>query len=104
MSKRPQRRNISCLGPSDISDEDILKAMKEIEGYLDITPGDAKDIYRLAYRHAIERLTHLVKAGSVMTKAVVSVKRDTPLEEVAELMAGHGISGVPVANRCPSNK
>lgn len=46
--------------PMDISDDDILKAMKDISGYLDITPGDFKEIYLFAYRHAVERLTHSV--------------------------------------------
>ena len=39
-----------------MSDEDILDAMKSIPGYLDITPGDFKEIFRYAYRHAIERM------------------------------------------------
>ena len=45
----------------DISDDDIFKAMKEIPGYLDTTPGDFKDLYRFAYKQTIERLTRSVK-------------------------------------------
>ena len=82
--------------PMDISDDDILKAMKEISGYLDITPGDFKEIYRFAYRHAVDRLTHSLTAGEVMTTDVVFVKRDDPLETAAAIMARHGIAGVPV--------
>jgi len=82
--------------PMDISDDDILKAMKEISGYLDITPGDFKEIYRFAYRHAVDRLTYSVTAGKVMTTDVVFVKKDDSLETAAETMARHGIAGVPV--------
>ena len=82
--------------PMDISDNDILKAMKNISGYLDITPGDFKEIYRFAYRHAVERLRHSVRAKDVMTKDVVFVRKDTSLEEVADLLNLHLISGVPV--------
>lgn len=82
--------------PMDISDDDILKAMKDISGYLDITTGDFKEIYRLAYRHAVDRLIHSVTAGEVMTTDVVFVKRDDPLETAAQIMARHGIAGVPV--------
>ena len=82
--------------PMDISDDDILKAMKEISGYLDITPGDFKEIYRFAYQHAVDRMTHSVTAGEVMTTDVVFVKKDDPLETAAEIMARHGIAGVPV--------
>ncbi len=82
--------------PMDISDDDILKAMKDISGYLDITPGDFKEIYRIAFKHAVERLTYSITAKDVMTRAVVFVKKDTSLEEVADILDRHLISGVPV--------
>ncbi len=90
--------NHQCLdtGPTDISDDDIFKAMKDIGGYLDITPGDFKEIYRFAYRHALDRMAHSVTAGEVMTTDVVFVKEDDTLETAAEIMARHGIAGVPV--------
>ncbi len=81
--------------PVDISDDDIYDAMKEIPGYLDITPGDFKEVYRFAYQHAVERFSS-VKAGAAMVREVISVTRKTPLVQVAEAMARHGVSGVPV--------
>ena len=83
----------------EISDDDIYQAMKDIQGYLDITPADLKDVYRFAYRHAVERLTRSVRARDIMTVQVSSVKRKTPLTEVAALMADKGISGVPVLEK-----
>ena len=88
----------SCI-PVDISDADVYAAMKDISGYLDITPGDFKDLYLKAYQHAVQRLTQAVKARDVMTREVASVGRDTPLTEVAEIMARRGISGVPVIDQ-----
>jgi CBS domain-containing protein len=82
--------------PLDISDEDVLEAMKDIKGYVDITPGDFKTLYRLALKHAIHRLTYSVKAREVMTRKVIFVRRDTPSGDVANLMANQGIAGVPV--------
>ena len=81
---------------ADISDEDIVEAMKDIPGYLDITPGDFKEVYQMAYRHALSRIAGSVKAKDVMTRKVFSVKRDTSVEEIAELLAQNSISGVPV--------
>ncbi len=40
---------VCAPGPTEIPDEDILKAMKEMEGYLDITAGDFTAFYRHAY-------------------------------------------------------
>jgi CBS domain-containing protein len=82
----------------DISDKDIYEAMKDIPGYLDVTPQDLKEIYRRAYQHAVERLTRSTKARDVMTKEVISVGPETPLSEVARAMAKRGISGVPVVD------
>lgn len=82
----------------DISDDDIFAAMKEISGYLDITPGDFKEVYLLAFRHAQERLQRQVTAREIMTREVAWVRMHTPLQEVAELMAGRGVSGVPVVD------
>lgn len=80
----------------DISDDDIYAAMKEIQGYLDITPSDLKEIYRHAFRHAQLRINRPITAATIMTRIVYHVSVDTPLGEVAELMAHNGVSGVPV--------
>lgn len=82
----------------EMSDEDILAAMKSISGYIDITPSDFQEIYGIAYRHAIERLSHLVKAEDIMTRKVVSVGPDTPLSEAARRMDEMNVSGVPVVD------
>jgi CBS domain-containing membrane protein len=89
-NKGPDRRT------TDISDKDIYDAMKDIHGYLDVTPQDIKEIYLLAYRHAIERLANSVRAKDIMMEEVVVIGPETPIGEIAEVMARHGISGVPV--------
>ncbi len=94
MSKHPDKEKFSYN--MEISDKDINEAMKDIPGYLDITTGDFKELYRLTYRHALKRIEESIKAGDIMTSEVVSVQRETPLTEVAKLMAEQGVSGVPV--------
>lgn len=84
--------------PLEMSDEDVYEAMKKIPGYLDITPDDFKEVYVLAFRHAVERLTRSAKAKDVMTKEVVYVTGETTLKEVARTMARQAISGVPVVD------
>jgi len=41
----------------------------------------------------------MLKAKDVMTKTVISVRRDTPAEEALELLLEHKISGVPVVEK-----
>jgi CBS domain-containing membrane protein len=82
----------------DLKDEDIYEAMRAIPGYLDITPGDFKELYSLAYRHALERLSRAITAAEIMTTDVVAVHPDTPVSEVAAAMGQRGVSGVPVVD------
>ncbi|MBI5639973.1 MAG: CBS domain-containing protein [Nitrospirae bacterium] len=82
----------------DVSDQDILEAMKEIQGYLDITPADFQEIYSRAFRHALDRIAGAVKARDVMTRGVISARVDDSLDLVAELMAREGIAGLPVVD------
>ncbi|MDI6853730.1 MAG: CBS domain-containing protein [Deltaproteobacteria bacterium] len=97
MRKKPAESNISPPRPP-LTDDDIYEAMKKIPGYLDITPGDFKEVYRLAYEHALERLTTSVQVRDIMARQVVSVSADAPLAEVAEVMGRNGVSGVPVVD------
>jgi len=84
--------------PIDISDDDVLEAMKTISGFLDITPGDFREIYIFAYQQALERFNKSIKAKHIMTTTVVSVPEETSPLEAAELMATHNISGLPVVD------
>lgn len=93
-----QKKSITSCVPVDISDRDIYEAMSEVPGYLDITPGDFKEVYRKAYEHAVRRLTRSTKVEEVMSVDVIVALTETPLAEVAELMARHKVSGVPVLN------
>jgi CBS domain-containing protein len=79
-----------------ITDEDIVEAMKKIPGYLDITPSDFMEIYRVAFDHALSRLKTAIRAEEIMTRPVIFVHEHSPLPEVVKTMSGHGISGVPV--------
>jgi len=81
-----------------MSDDDVLAAMKKIGGYIDITPRDFREIYYIAYRHAMEQINQSVLAKDIMTTPVIHVQTDTKLTEAADLMAKANISGVPVVN------
>ena len=85
--------------PVDMADEDIIAAMKKMQGYIDITPADFMEIYRFAYNHAVDRIARSVSAEDVMTREVITVYEDTTLTETAERMAEANISGLPVVDR-----
>ncbi len=54
----------------ELSDDDILDAMRHIPGYIDITTSDFRAIYHLAHAHALERLFSSIRAGRLMRTGV----------------------------------
>ncbi len=96
-AKMQENRKIQSV-PVEISEEDVVEAMKAIQGYLDITPGDFKEIYQVAYSSAIKRLLTSRKAADLMTKAVQLVSQEMDLVKAAALLAEKQISGAPVVD------
>ena len=92
-------KNQAQILPMEISEEDVIEAMKSIQGYLDITPGDFKEVYQVAYALAIKRLLTAVKASDLMTKPVQLVNQEMPLVQAAALLAEKRISGAPVVDQ-----
>lgn len=91
--------NLRECAPVDISDDDVMEAMKSMQGYIDITPADFREVYRIAYVLAQDRLMHALKAVDIMTSPVHAVHVDTDLIATATLLAEKGISGAPVLDR-----
>lgn len=91
-------KNTCTPCPVDISEKDILEAMAEIDGYLDITPADFILIYKISYQHAVHRLSGNVKARDVMSRKVIHVTEDASLKEAARIMAENNITGLPVVD------
>lgn len=85
----------------ELTDDDILDAMRHISGYLDITTEDFRSIYHLAHRHALERLFVGVTAGRLMRSAIEPLHPNTTLDRAARTLADSGYKGLPVvdANR-----
>ena len=84
--------------PVDISEQDVVEAMKRISGYIDITPGDFKEVYQSAYALAIKRLLDSLTADKIMTIAVIFVDQEMALVGAADLLAEKQISGCPVVS------
>lgn len=82
----------------DLSDEDILDAMRRIPGYLDITTGDFREIYHLAHTHAVERMFRNVRAGSLMRIGIEPLHPDTRMDEAARMLARQRRKSLPVVD------
>ena len=94
----PERNNAQSLSV-EILEQDVIEAMKAIQGYIDITPGDFKEVYQVAYDLAIKRMLTALKASDLMTQPVQMVNQEMALVEAAAFLAKKEISGAPVVNQ-----
>lgn len=82
----------------DLSDDDILDAMRQIPGYLDITTADFREVYLLAQRHATDRLFRGARAGRLMRSGIEPLRPDQRMDEAARLLASQGLKSLPVVD------
>ena len=85
-------------GLVDLTEEDVLDAMRSMQGYVDITPGTFREIYSLAYDLALKRIRTRGKAGEIMSSPVHCLHCEMSVSEAAKFMADLGISGAPVVD------
>lgn len=81
-----------------LSDEDILDAMRNISGYLDITTEDFREVYEIAHRHAADRLLGGLRAERLMRTDVAALAPGMMLDEAARTMVRSGYKALPVAD------
>lgn len=87
-------------GPSaETTDSDIMEAMRELDSFMDITPSDARELFRVAQAQTVKRLRQSTRVRDLMTSGPIVLKPDTPLPEAAGVLAEAGISGAPVVSR-----
>ncbi|MDR3394360.1 MAG: CBS domain-containing protein [Parasulfuritortus sp.] len=82
----------------ELSDEDILDAMKHFEGYVDVFSDDFRAIYHHAHHHAVRRLTAGLKAEKLMRRNVPLLSPDLTLDLAAQTIVQSGYKGLPVVD------
>lgn len=86
----------NCCTAIDISELDVIAAMKAIQGYIDISPGDFREVFQVAYTHALQRIKDFIKARDIMTKPAHCVELHMDLIQAATFLADKRFSGAPV--------
>ncbi|MDO8302843.1 MAG: CBS domain-containing protein [Sedimentisphaerales bacterium] len=82
----------------EISEEDFRAVIKELKAYVDVTEQDLEKIYKIAIKHSKNRIALMTSVGELMTREVVSVKKDRTIHDLSQLMFEKKISGLPVVD------
>ncbi len=76
--------------------EDLLSALADMDGFIDVSGDDLTRIYSLATLHAHQRGLGKITLGRIMSRNVVTIRTETEFQEIWDLMREHHIRGVPV--------
>lgn len=79
--------------------EDLVAALREMDGYIDVSKEDLARIYGLATVHAHQRAFGGASMKDIMTRDVISVHKEADFQSTWALMTQHRIRGVPVIDQ-----
>lgn len=98
MTPEKPGKDIKMTNAFALSDDDVIKAMKEIEGYLDISVQDFRELYIIALKHARERFLRSTTVEKIMRAEVIAIDRGANLEAIISALADNAVSGLPVVD------
>lgn len=81
-----------------LSKDDLHAALQEMNSFIDVTEEDLERIFSLAMLHTYRRQVGDLSLKDIMTREVVTINPETPLDEAWELLRKHRIRGVPVVD------
>lgn len=87
------------LGRLGMAPDDLVKAVREMNTYIDVSEEDLEEIYARAELHAHRRRMGDILCRDIMTRDVAAVAFGDELEAVWELMRARKLKGLPVVDR-----
>ena len=87
--------NPQCVEPTD---EDLKAVLRKMKTYVDISIDDLRMIYTLALEHARTRITGAIPVSAVMTREVITIRKDSDLGEASRLLSENRINSLPVVD------
>ena len=94
----PDAAALDALPELALDDADILEAMRQIPGYIDITTDDFRVVYHLAHTQAVARLARGLRARTLMRTGVSPLTPATPLAQAARAFVSQGLKSLPVTD------
>ena len=90
--------NFTAFTDVELNDEDILDAMRQISGYVDITFEDFRAIYHLAHQHAMQRMFATMAKTLLTTSCAPYLTTAMTLDRASRILNNAACPGLPVVD------
>jgi CBS domain-containing membrane protein len=90
--------NLKSMDRLGVRPDDLKQALGSLDTFLDISEADVSRIYELAAQHAFRRKTGEITCADIMSRKLVTVPPETPLEDAWALLRFHKIGALPVVD------
>lgn len=87
------------FGRMKLSRDDLKRALKDMNAYIDVAEKDLEEIYNHALLHAMRRRMGEVTCHDIMTSDVATAEYGDELAAVWEMLRQRRLKGVPVVDR-----
>ena len=88
-----------ALGAPKFKDEDLRKALNNMDSYVTVSEYDLSRIYAMAMLNANKRRLGNVFCKDIMIKSPITFQFDDELEEAWDTLQKHNIKGAPVVDK-----
>ncbi len=82
----------------DLAELDVMEAMRDLQGYLDISPGDFQELYHASASHALTRLAGNPMARALMRADGPALVPEQPLTLAVAQLAAAGVKSAAVVD------
>ncbi|MBP6261350.1 MAG: CBS domain-containing protein, partial [Chromatiaceae bacterium] len=82
----------------DLAELDVMDAMRDIQGYLDISPGDFQELYHASASHALTRMAGNPMARALMRAEGPALVPEQPLSVAVAQLAAAGVKSAAVVD------
>ncbi|MBL6986413.1 MAG: HPP family protein, partial [Methylobacter sp.] len=92
----------TALAPSQltgISEQDLEQALKNLDMFMDVAPGDLSKLLTDAQKHSFKRLRGNITCAEIMVKNVLFVEYGTEVEDAWNIMHSEKLKAMPVINK-----
>lgn len=82
----------------DLAELDVMEAMRDLQGYLDISPGDFQELYHASASHALTRMAGNPMARALMRAEGPALVPEQPLSVAVAQLAAAGVKSAAVVD------